>query len=76
MYDIPDDTILDFGYFDNTKVGKLKEKFKSGKNISEVDNMALAAILSTQLIHHMFIKNSPGDYFTEELSNLKVIRKD
>jgi len=71
-----DNTIQDFGYFDNTKVGKLKEKFKSGKNISEVDNMALAAILSTQLIHHMFIKNSPGDYFTEELSNLKVIRKD
>jgi len=69
-----DKTIQDYGYFDNTKVGKLKEKFKTGNNISEVDNMALAGILSTQLIHSMFIEKSNNISEKDKLSNLVVIR--
>jgi asparagine synthase (glutamine-hydrolysing) len=70
-----DKLIQDFGYFDNSKVGKLKEKFKSGNNISEVDNMALAGILSTQLVHSMFIKKSSFQSEKAELANLMVIRE-
>ncbi|MCD4732465.1 MAG: hypothetical protein K8R74_17820, partial [Bacteroidales bacterium] len=70
-----DKNIQDYGYFDHNKIGKLKEKFKSGNNISEVDNMALAGILSTQLIHSMFIQKSNSESKKVELSNLKVIRE-
>ena len=70
-----DKAIQDYGYFDNIKVGKLKEKFKSGNNISEVDNMALAGILSTQLIHLMFIAKTSKPNEEDMLSNLKIIRE-
>ena len=63
-----------FRYFDNSMVGKLKEKFKTGKNIYEVDNMALAGILSTQLIYSMFIQKSSFQSEKAELANLMVIR--
>jgi asparagine synthase (glutamine-hydrolysing) len=68
-----DKNIQNFGYFDRAKVGKLKEKFISGNNISEVDNMALAGILSTQLVHSMFTQKSSKIPEKEKLSNLKVI---
>jgi asparagine synthase (glutamine-hydrolysing) len=67
--------IQSYGYFDPKQVGKLKDKFNQGVNITEVDNMAITAILSTQLLHHLFIQNSPSDHFQEELTGLKVIRK-
>ncbi len=70
-----DKTISEYGYFDKSKVAKLKEKFKAGINISEVDNMALAGILSTQLIHSMFIQKSSLRSEKIEPDNLKVIRE-
>lgn len=69
-----DKNIQNFGYFDKNKVSKLKEKFISGNKISEVDNMALAGILSTQLVHSMFIQKSSPQFVKTKLSNLKVIR--
>ena len=63
-----------YGYFDYSKIEKLITKFKTGRNISEVDNMALAGILSTQLIHFLFIQRSYNQQ-SEKLSNLKVIRE-
>ncbi len=67
-------SVQDYGYFDSLKVNKLLDKLKTGKNVSEIDNMALAGILSTQLIHHLFIDKplKTNDYL--DLSNLKIIR--
>ena len=42
--------------FDPSSVEKLLTKMKSGKTHSEIDNMALTAIISTQLLHKLFIK--------------------
>jgi asparagine synthase (glutamine-hydrolysing) len=42
--------------FNPGSVEKLLTKMKSGKTHSEIDNMALTAIISTQLLHKMFIK--------------------
>ncbi|MCB2219260.1 MAG: asparagine synthase (glutamine-hydrolyzing) [Bacteroidetes bacterium] len=69
-------SITSYGYFNNTLVSKLKEKIKSGKMVSEIDNMALAGILSTQLIHHLFIQGKAGGLKKNDLHNLKVIQKD
>jgi asparagine synthase (glutamine-hydrolysing) len=43
------------GLFDVKKAGLLQTKIRKQANTSEVDNMALAGILSTQIIHDQFI---------------------
>ncbi len=66
--------IKSFGIFDPGKVLKLVEKARIGKNISEVDNMAIAGILSTQLLYHLFIINNPIETKENKLANFKIIR--
>jgi len=45
--------------FNISKVERLLKKLKVSKTVSEVDNMALAGILSSQIIYEQFIKNFP-----------------
>ncbi len=71
---LSEDSIRSFDTFDAEKVSKLIEKFRIGKNLSEVDNMALAGILSTQLINLLFIKQNDFDPGVSKLANLKIIR--
>ena len=51
------------GYFDPVKVRRLTAKCRQqdGQLVSERENMALVAILSTQLLDHQFIQHFP-DY--------------
>jgi asparagine synthase (glutamine-hydrolysing) len=49
------ETIRRFDYFDPVKVGHLIRKIEAGRAVGEKDNMALVAILSTQLLHRRFI---------------------
>jgi asparagine synthase (glutamine-hydrolysing) len=44
------------GIFNSDSVAKLLVKMKSGKAYSEIDNMAITAIISTQLLHKQFIE--------------------
>lgn len=44
--------------FDVEGVGNLIDKVKVGRHVTEVDNMAVAAIASTQLLHHHFLKSA------------------
>ena len=46
------------GLFDCNNVCQLLEKMKLSKQISEIDNMALTAILSTQILHSLFIEKT------------------
>ena len=70
------DSINKSGVFDKSKTEKLINKFNNGKNISEVDNMALIAIFSTRIIEDLFIRNKPSSYKKHKLDNLKTIIKD
>jgi asparagine synthase (glutamine-hydrolysing) len=47
------------GYFKTQAVHQLVQKIKKGIQVSESDDMALAGILSTQLLHHQFIDAFP-----------------
>jgi asparagine synthase (glutamine-hydrolysing) len=49
------------GYFDHRRVERLvaKSREQAGAVVSERENMALAAILSTQLLDHQFIQEFP-----------------
>jgi len=49
------------GLFDPSKVNILVEKIETGQNFSEVDQMALAGILSTQLLADQFINHTMPD---------------
>lgn len=48
------------GLFDPGKVTRLLQKLQKIDNPSEIDNMALVGILSSQLIYQQFIEGFPG----------------
>jgi asparagine synthase (glutamine-hydrolysing) len=43
--------------FDPNAVARLVRKCQAGARVSEGDDMALAGVLSTQLLHHLFVEN-------------------
>jgi asparagine synthase (glutamine-hydrolysing) len=49
------------GYFEPQAVSRLVKKARSAPSLSERDNMALAGILSTQILHHQFIDCFPRE---------------
>lgn len=65
--------LKDKGYFNSRKVGLLMDKCIKGKGslLSERENMAVVAILSTQLLDHLFIRNFPAYPATESI-NMKM----
>jgi asparagine synthase (glutamine-hydrolysing) len=65
-------SLKSFGLFNPIKVKSLISKILLQKNISEVDQMAIAGILSTQLLYKMFILE-PITPTMDNLGNLKVI---
>ncbi len=71
---LSEDTINEFGIFNPDKVRSLISKIKKELNLSEIDQMAIAAILSTQLLYKLFIKNTilPN---VECLANLRIIHE-
>jgi asparagine synthase (glutamine-hydrolysing) len=63
------------GYFHPGKVGRLLAKCRKqdGRLVSERENMALVAILSTQLLDHQFIRNFPA--FSDSLMEHTVLER-
>lgn len=49
--------LADSGLFRPSAVGQLVRKIAAGTPVGETDEMALAGILSTQLVHEQFVKN-------------------
>ncbi|MGD2034127.1 MAG: asparagine synthase (glutamine-hydrolyzing) [Bacteroidales bacterium] len=63
-------TVNDFGIFDPAKVTALYDKLKKSPG-SEIENMALAAIISTQLIQKHFFADKPE--LTAYMDDCRVI---
>jgi asparagine synthase (glutamine-hydrolysing) len=61
--------INEFGIFDFERVNSLMNKISSGP-ASEMENMSVAAILSTQLLYKNFVKEKPK---AKTLDNCRVI---
>lgn len=53
------------GYFEAPAVSRLVAKAEAGQALSESEEMALVGILSTQLLHHLFVN---GSRFTRPVS--------
>lgn len=52
------DRVRQAGYFDSTLVGRLVDKCRAGKAIGFADNMAFVGILSTMLVHDVFLSRA------------------
>ncbi len=70
---LSEEAIKSKGYFDHRKVARIAAKCiqNRGQLLSERENMALVAILSTQLLDHLFIRNFPA-FPIQEPENVKV----
>ena len=53
-----DKNLNNFGIFDTKNVNQLIRKMELNKQISEIDNMALIGILSTQILHELFVERN------------------
>jgi asparagine synthase (glutamine-hydrolysing) len=69
---LSEELLKSFGIFNSKKVSDLITKTRQQKTLPEVDQMAIAAILSTQLLHKMFISEPISANF-ENLNNCRVI---
>ena len=69
---ISQSNIHQYGFFDPARVEGLKAKYAKGKNISEIDDMALIGIISSQLLYDQFIHNH--NKWNPSLSNLNIKR--
>jgi asparagine synthase (glutamine-hydrolysing) len=52
------ESLKSFGIFDPGKVEKLITNLRVLKTVSEIDQMAITGIVSTQLTHKMFVKDT------------------
>ena len=64
---LSEEKITDFGIFNPEYVNQLKKKMELNKQVSEIDNMAITAILSTQILHDLFVNQSMPKLLESEL---------
>jgi asparagine synthase (glutamine-hydrolysing) len=69
------DAISAAGLFDASKVAKLLQKLQRQESPSEVDGMALAGILSSQVVYRQFIERFSTDSGAMDRSDLIVDRR-
>jgi asparagine synthase (glutamine-hydrolysing) len=62
--------IINFGIFNPQFVNQLVNKMKLNKQVSEIDNMAITAIISTQILYDLFINQSMPKLKETELVKL------
>ncbi len=65
--------IEDAGIFRAEPVERLVAKIKRGNALGETDDMALVGILSSQLVHRLFVANSRGAPPLAEADDVKVV---
>lgn len=73
---LSEEKITEFGIFNLKFVNQLKQKMILNKQVSEIDNMAITAILSTQILYDLFIKKSIPKLQEQELLVLDKVVLD
>lgn len=69
---LSNENLKTFGLFNPEKVKMLISKIKNNQNISEIDQMAIAGILSAQLLQKFFVVD-PIATNIDKLLNLKIV---
>ena len=65
--------LLQSGYFQPHAVAKLIEKAQKEQRLSEVEEMALVGVISTQLVDHLFVQKKGFDQPARQSWQMKVI---
>ena len=68
-------SITSSGFFEPRAVAGLLQKVTRGGNLGETDNMALAGILSTQLVHRRFVEDFHAAPPLDEKDDVKVVAR-
>jgi asparagine synthase (glutamine-hydrolysing) len=63
------------GYFEPTAVSNLLNKMERAGTLGETDEMALTGILSTQLLHHQYVKEFRPTSFNYSDGSVKVVAR-
>lgn len=63
------------GIFSYESVAAILAKIEKTGTASEMDNMVLAAVISTHLVYHQFIENNDSEFRNGPLRNLKIIEE-
>ena len=63
------------GIFDFDSISAMLSRIEKTGVASEVDNMALTAVISTHLLYYQFIENRNEEYRNGPLNNLRIIEE-
>jgi asparagine synthase (glutamine-hydrolysing) len=63
------------GLFNSDAVGQLMRKLGGGASLGETDDMAVAGIVSTQLVHRQFVARLPEAAPLDERDGVRVCRQ-
>jgi asparagine synthase (glutamine-hydrolysing) len=63
------------GIFNFDSFSAMLNRIEKTGTASEMDNMVLAAVISTHLLHYQFIENNNEEFQGGELNNLRVIKE-
>ncbi len=72
-YMLSDEYLKSTGIFNSKMVDQLRDKVQASKQASETENMAIVAIVSTQLLYNQFIQDTNNHVNNSGLSKLKII---
>jgi asparagine synthase (glutamine-hydrolysing) len=61
------------GIFNFGTVSRLLQKLETTNSSSEIEDMIMAAVMSTHILHHQFIEKHPEEFKNGKLNNLKII---
>lgn len=64
------------GIFSHESISALLAKVEKTGTASEMDNMVIAAVISTHLVHHQFIENNNSEFRNGPLRNLKIVEEN
>lgn len=70
---LSDSFVKKVGIFDNKTKSALLKKIDRAGTASEMDNMAISAIISTHLLYNQFIEGHNNEFQRNELKNLRII---
>ncbi len=63
------------GIFDYNSISNMLQKIEKTGNSSEVEDMVLASVISTHLLHNQFIEKNYENFQAGKLNNLKLIEE-
>jgi len=70
------DVVVAAGYFDPQATAMLRKKVERFGTLSETDDMALAGVLSTQLVHQQFVAGDGTPAPLSDHDDVKVVRRN